>query len=57
MPQLAVAYDPLDPDRQDLEAYADLLDELGVHSVVDVGCGTGTFAISCLVPGSVEARN
>lgn len=42
--RLAEIYDPLDPDRSDLEAYAAIADELGVHSVLDVGCGTGTFA-------------
>lgn len=43
-PRLARIYDPLDPDRSDLDAYAELVDELGAASVVDVGCGTGTFA-------------
>ena len=43
--RLARAYDPLDPDRSDLDAYAALADELGARSVLDVGCGTGTFAI------------
>ena len=40
-------YDPLDPDRSDLDVYAALVDELGVRSVLDIGCGTGTFA--CLL--------
>ena len=44
-PRLAALYDPLDPDRSDLDAYVDLADELGAHSVLDIGCGTGTFAI------------
>jgi SAM-dependent methyltransferase len=43
-PRLAALYDPLDPDRNDLDAYAAILTELGVRSVLDVGCGTGTFA-------------
>jgi len=48
-PRLAAVYDPLDPDRRDLEVYDALVDELGARSVVDVGCGTGTFA--CLLAG------
>lgn len=48
-PRLARLYDPLDPDRSDLEVYASIVDELGGRSVLDVGCGTGTFA--CLLAG------
>lgn len=44
VPRLAQVYDPLDPDRSDLDAYVALVDELGARSVLDVGCGTGTFA-------------
>jgi 2-polyprenyl-3-methyl-5-hydroxy-6-metoxy-1,4-benzoquinol methylase len=43
-PRLAQVYDPLDPDRSDLEVYVALVDELGARSVLDIGCGTGTFA-------------
>ena len=43
-PRLAQVYDPLDPDRSDLDVYVDLVSELGARSVLDVGCGTGTFA-------------
>jgi SAM-dependent methyltransferase len=46
-PRLAQVYDPLDPDRPDLDVYAALVDELRARSVLDVGCGTGTFA--CLL--------
>jgi SAM-dependent methyltransferase len=46
-PRLARVYDPLDPDRRDLDAYAALVVELGMRTVLDVGCGTGTFA--CLL--------
>jgi 2-polyprenyl-3-methyl-5-hydroxy-6-metoxy-1,4-benzoquinol methylase len=42
--RLADIYDPLDADRSDLDVYADLVDELGARTVLDVGCGTGTFA-------------
>jgi SAM-dependent methyltransferase len=45
--RLAEIYDPLDPDRVDLEAYLAIVDELGAGSILDVGCGTGTFA--CLL--------
>lgn len=38
-------YDPLDPDRSDLDHYLALATELGAHSVLDVGCGTGTFGV------------
>ena len=46
-PRLAHVYDPLDPDRSDLDVYVALVEELGARSVLDVGCGTGTFA--CLL--------
>ena len=46
-PRLAVIYDPLDPDRSDLDAYAAVAGEFGAVTVLDVGCGTGTFA--CLL--------
>ncbi|MGW3345603.1 class I SAM-dependent methyltransferase [Nonomuraea rubra] len=44
-PRLAAVYDPLDPDRSDLDAYAAIAAELGARTVLDVGCGTGTFAL------------
>jgi SAM-dependent methyltransferase len=43
-PRLARAYDQLDPDRSDLDVYAAVVDERGARSVLDIGCGTGTFA-------------
>jgi SAM-dependent methyltransferase len=43
-PRLAAVYDPLDPDRSDLDVYVGIAGELGARSVLDVGCGTGTFA-------------
>jgi SAM-dependent methyltransferase len=46
-PRLAGVYDPLDPDRSDLDVYVEIVDELGARAVLDVGCGTGTFA--CLL--------
>lgn len=47
VPRLAEIYDPLDPDRSDLDAYAALADECGARTVLDIGCGTGTLA--CLL--------
>jgi SAM-dependent methyltransferase len=46
-PRLAAVYDPLDPDRSDLDAYLALARQIGARSVLDLGCGTGTFA--CLL--------
>jgi len=43
-PRLAQVYDPLDPDRSDLDVYVAVVDEVGARSVLDIGCGTGTFA-------------
>ncbi len=45
--RLAQLYDLLYTDRGDLEVYAAMAAEFGAQSVVDIGCGTGTFA--CLL--------
>ena len=44
-PRLVAIYDDLDPDRSDLDVYAAIADEFGAQSVLDLGCGTGTFAL------------
>ncbi|MFE7405352.1 class I SAM-dependent DNA methyltransferase [Isoptericola sp. NPDC057559] len=50
-PTLARLYDPLDPDRSDLDAYLALARELGARRVLDVGCGTGTFGVLLAAEG------
>jgi len=45
--RLADIYDALDPARSDRDAYLAVADELNARSVLDLGCGTGTFA--CLL--------
>ncbi len=45
--RLAELYDPLDPERGDLDAYLSIVAEVGARRVLDIGCGTGTFA--CLL--------
>ncbi|MFI1226543.1 MULTISPECIES: class I SAM-dependent methyltransferase [unclassified Streptomyces] len=44
-PRLAAIHDPLDPDRGDLDAYLRLAEEVGAQQVLDIGCGTGVFAL------------
>ncbi|NEA62046.1 class I SAM-dependent methyltransferase [Streptomyces sp. SID12488] len=44
-PRLAAIYDPLDPDRSDLDAYVGLVAEFEARRVLDIGCGTGVFAL------------
>jgi len=44
-PRLAEIYDLLDsPERPDLAPYHTMADEFHAHSVIDLGCGTGTLA-------------
>jgi SAM-dependent methyltransferase len=42
--RVAELSDPFDPDRSDLEVYSAIVDDFGATSVLDIGCGTGTFA-------------
>ncbi|ANY05789.1 class I SAM-dependent methyltransferase [Pseudonocardia sp. HH130630-07] len=44
-PQLAGIYDVLHPNRNDLEPYLCLVRELGARRALDIGCGTGVFAL------------
>lgn len=51
-PRLAAVYDPLDPDRSDLDVYEQIVvDELGAASVLDIGCGTGTLGVRLAARG------
>ena len=50
-PRLAAIYDALDPDRSDLDAYVAMIDEFGARSVLDLGCGTGVFALQLAARG------
>ena len=44
-PRLAAVYDAFDSNRSDLDVYLAIARELGARRVLDVGCGTGTFAV------------
>jgi len=50
-PRMVELYDPLDPDRSDLDVYEALVDELDSRSVLDIGCGTGTLACRLALKG------
>ncbi|HJQ74209.1 MAG TPA: class I SAM-dependent methyltransferase [Gaiellaceae bacterium] len=50
-PRLAPLYDAFDDDRSDLEVYAAIAEELGARRILDVGCGTGSFATRLALRG------
>jgi SAM-dependent methyltransferase len=50
-PRLAAIYDDVDGDRTDLDHYEAIVVGLGARSVMDVGCGTGTFALRLAARG------
>jgi len=43
-PRLAALYDDFDGARDDLDHYQRMIGELGACNVLDIGCGTGSFA-------------
>ncbi|GAA4011787.1 class I SAM-dependent methyltransferase [Allokutzneria multivorans] len=43
--RLAPIYDAFDGSREDLTSYIGIADELGAQRVLDIGCGTGCFAL------------
>ncbi|MEO8541469.1 MAG: class I SAM-dependent methyltransferase [bacterium] len=46
-PRLAAIYDAFDGGRDDLDAYAAIVEEFAARRILDIGCGTGAFA--CLL--------
>ncbi len=44
-PRLAPLYDHFEGERPDLEVYTAMVDEFGATHILDVGCGTGVFAL------------
>lgn len=44
-PRLAPLYDLFEGDRDDLDAYVSIVEEFNAGRILDVGCGTGVFAL------------
>ena len=42
--RLAAVYDTFEGDRSDLDLYVSLVEVFGARTVLDIGCGTGSFA-------------
>ncbi|MFN8023167.1 MAG: class I SAM-dependent methyltransferase [Acidimicrobiales bacterium] len=51
VPRLARIYDAIEGARPDLDHYEAIVDEFGARSVLDVGCGTGVFALRLAARG------
>ncbi len=51
VPRLARIYDTIDGPRYDLDHYEAIVSELRAQAVLDVGCGTGTFACRLAASG------
>jgi SAM-dependent methyltransferase len=50
-PRLAALYDFFDADRSDLDVYLAIARGLSAHDILDLGCGTGTFALKLAQQG------
>jgi SAM-dependent methyltransferase len=50
-PRLVALYDAADDPRLDLDAYLAIVAEFGARSVLDVGSGTGVFAVALAARG------
>lgn len=50
-PRLAAIYDAFDGQRKDLDHYLAIAKELDAKSVLDIGCGTGSFACKLIESG------
>jgi SAM-dependent methyltransferase len=50
-PRLARIYDAFDGPRDDLDPYLEVVRDRGVRKVLDVGCGTGSFALKAAALG------
>ncbi|MDI6105056.1 class I SAM-dependent methyltransferase [Actinoplanes sp. NEAU-A12] len=50
-PRLARLYDTFEGDRGDLDAYEEIIAELGARRILDLGCGTGCLALRLAAAG------